>query len=285
MQGWLRVNPVSTHLSKEANEPQGKLLPYGVNRFVELTPLAAALWRRLDKLLSIGKQVRALPSVTIDLMLTRTEDNHDFFRDVTLAFYRQAHSRHPKFPLISRVKYGLAVCRLAQHEKSYFDRLEPTGKRNIRKAIRLGYRFAPISYNHHLPDIDHIHQSTRVRQGRAMDEHLLRNAMPHANPASRNKYHDYPYFGVFRGDRLVAYAGCLVAGQLCSIEHIYGHAQFQQNGIVPLLLSSTADYLQAHYPHVSYYTYGTYYGATPSMQRFKRKFLFEPCRVNWRLGR
>lgn len=278
------MNHVSTHLSKEDDEPQGGSLPYGVNRFVELTPMTVSFWKRLNRLLSLSKEVRSLPQVTIDLMLKRTKSNHAFFRDVTLEFYRQAHSPHPKFPLIKRVKYGLAVCHLKHQDKSYFDRLEPTGRRNIRKAIRMGYRFAPINYNHYLADIDHIHQSTRVRQGRAMDEHLLRNAVAISNPPTRDNCHDYPYFGIFKDDRLVAYAGCLVAGQLCSIEHIYGHAQFQQDGIVPLLLSNMADHLSAHYPHVHYYTYGTYYGATPTMQRFKRKFLFEPSRVNWHLG-
>jgi hypothetical protein len=194
-------------------------------------------------------------------------------------------SPHPKFPLVNRMRYGMAVCDLREIGHDYYGHLDATGKRNIKKAQRLGYRFATFDFNQQLDAVTRIHRSSLIRQGRQVHYRLLEQARPHRNPTSRNHLHDYPYFGVFQGDTLVAYAACLIAGELCEIQTIYGHAQFHADGVIPLLLSSISDYLGTHHPRVVYYSYGTYYGATPSMKRFKRKFLFKPCCVHWHLGR
>ena len=67
------------------------------------------------------------------------------------------------------------------------------------------------------------------------------------------------------------------------IEHIYGHAAYQSDGIVPLLLVGMGEYVRAHYPTVMYYGYGSYFGASETLRRFKRKFCFQPYRVKWLL--
>ena len=113
---------------------------------------------------------------------------------------------------------------------------------------------------------------------------LARRAGPHSNPLSLTNVHDYPYFGVMKDGTLVAYASCLVAGELCELQTIYGHADFLSDGVVPLLIASIGDLLPANYPEVRYFAYGTYFGATETMKRFKRKFLFSPHHVKWVLG-
>src|SRR5262249_38502859 len=50
-----------------------------------------------------------------------------------------------------------------------------------------------------------------------------------------------------------------------------------------LLILEVAREIYASYPTVKYYAYGTYFGASESMRRFKRKFLFYPHRVTWKL--
>ncbi|MBC7701635.1 hypothetical protein [Aquabacterium sp.] len=158
-----------------------------------------------------------------------------------------------------------------------------TAKRNLKKALSLGYRFERIDYNQHLDDITVIHRSSKIRQGRAMPEHFFTARAPSiVDPPSTNPTHDYPYFGIFKGDTLVAYASCLVAGELCTIETLYGHHDHQVDGVIPLLLVSMGDHLIAHHPQVLYYVYDTYFGASETMRRFKRKFLFLPHRVTWR---
>lgn len=260
------------------------VMPYALNRYIELTPLAVALWKRLAKASALASEIQKSPKVSINLMLEAARHEPSFFSEITLGFYRMAVSPHAKFPLVARMRYGVALCDLRQIDHDHYGHLDSAGKRNVKKARRLGYRFAPFDFNAHLDAVTSIHRSSHVRQGRQVHRWMLDKAVPHRNPPSRSPLHDYPYFGIFQGDTLVAYAACLIAGELCMIQTIYGHAQFHADGIIPLLLTSISDHLKTHHPQVVYYGYGTYYGATPSMQRFKRKFLFEPCRVNWHLG-
>ena len=101
-------------------------------------------------------------------------------------------------------------------------------------------------------------------------------------PKSISDIHDYPYFGIFNADnKLVAYASGIVAGELMEVEHIYGHSDFQSDGVVPMLYISIAGYVMEKFPRVKYYCYGTFFGASPSLQRFKKKFKFLPHRVSW----
>ena len=74
-----------------------------------------------------------------------------------------------------------------------------------------------------------------------------------------------------------------VAGELCSITDLFGHAQHLEFGVVPQLIIDVARQVYASYPTVKYYAYGTYFGATHTLRRFKRKFEFNPHRVSWEL--
>jgi hypothetical protein len=251
------------------------------------TPLSAfnretLLLDQLKRVSQTLREISNLPSVSIDLMVSETRKNHPFFRQVTRQFHENATRRHAKFPLIRKFEYGVAVSLLKSTPQPYSDRVGSTAKRNLKKALRLGYRFERIDYNQHLDDITAIHRSSKTRQGRAMPEHFFTARAPSIiDPPSTNPTHDYPYFGIFKGDALVAYASCLVAGELCTIETLYGHDDHHADGVIPLLLVSMADHLIAHHPKVAYYVYDTYFGASETMRRFKRKFLFHPHRVTW----
>jgi hypothetical protein len=237
----------------------------------------------LKRLSNTISELTNLPSVSIDLMMSETLNNDPFFRQVTEHFYKTATRRHAKFRLIRQLEYGVAVSVLRNTTLTYSDRVGSTAKRNLKKALRLGYRFERIDYNQHRDDITAIHRSTKTRQGRAMPERFFTEPAPLiSDPPSTNPTHDYPYFGIFHGDTLVAYASCLVAGEICAIETIYGHDDHHANGVVPLLLVSMADHLIAHHPKVLYYVYDTYFGASETLRRFKRKFLFNPHHVTWR---
>jgi hypothetical protein len=225
-----------------------------------------------------------LPTITIDLMHAKSVSNDVFFRDVVRTFYRDATSRHPRLPLVRKLRHGVAICKLPACFDEYFMAIEAAARRNFKKAQRDGFEFARIDFNDHLVDVAAIHTSTDYRQGEMPKDILLGNVAPVNNPKSQTTLHDYPYFGIRRGGRLYAYASCLVAGELCMIETIYGHAEMQSEGIVPMLIISMADHVIRAFPSVKYYAYGTYFGARESMQRFKRKFLFLPHRVTWKPG-
>lgn len=223
------------------------------------------------------------PKVELNLMLDGAVDNHPFFEQITRGFYREACRPHRRMPIVPAKYFGVALCPVQKEPDWYFNAIEASGRRNVRKALKLGYTFRRFDYNAHLDDITAIHRSTDVRQGKALPSSLMAPATPIKNPVSQDPKHDYPYFGVFKDDTLVAYLSCLVAGELSAIETIYGHASHQENGVVPLLLTSSAHEISTRHPSVRFINYGTYYGAGSSMQRFKRKFLFQPHRVKWRL--
>lgn len=239
----------------------------------------------LKRLVKMATDMRGLPQVTINLRCADTAGNDPFYERVVRDFYRDAMRRHPKFPLVRNYEYGFSVHHMAGEPDNYLRSIESAARRNYKKSCRLGYSFGLIDYNAHLADITAILRSAPVRQGRAMPaDFFTRDAAPSNNPPSRSTLHDYPYFGILRDGHLYAFASCLVAGELCSIETIYGHADHLADGVVPMMIIGIAEWIATHHPDVRYYAYGTYFGATDTMQRFKRKFDFKPHRARWVLG-
>lgn len=240
----------------------------------------------IKRLLYLRKDLKALkeiPELTINLMLETTKHN-DFYRDLTLDYYKDACKRHPKFPWVRRLEWGVAVCILPDDFDDYFMMVEGAARRNYKKATRLGYTFDILDYNNRLDEVTAIHHSTDNRQGKLPKEFINSAATAHHNPPTKDPEHDYPYFGVFDKEGvLVAYASCFIAGEYCNIQRIFGHAAYQSDGCVPLLILSIANHLLQSYPKVRYYAYGTFFGASVSMKRFKRKFHFLPHRVHWKL--
>jgi len=228
--------------------------------------------------------LRNLPVVSVDLMCRETENNDPFFKKIVQEFYDETQQRHKKFPVIKANTYGVALCQLPKNFEDYFMSIEAAGRRNFKKAKRNHYSFRRINFNEHLIDIRDIRQSSDVRQGKLSDDFLNGNIKECQDPETKNTMHDYAYFGIFRDERLVAYAGCFIAGELCDVQHICGHTQHHSDGVVPMLIIHIAKYILDHHPCVKYYSYGTFFGAGITMRRFKRKFCFIPHKVQWILG-
>lgn len=224
-----------------------------------------------------------LPHVTVNLMLDKSRGNHPFFAATTEKVYREYTRRHPRFPLIRFLEYGVAMMPLPANHEAWFAAIEGSARRNVRKAVKLGYRFERILYNDHLDDITAILRSTTERQGTMDAAFLERGAVAISDPESSDPHHDYAYYGVFDGDTVVAYAGCFVAGEILMIHTIFGHAGYQSNGVVPMLIDGIVNDLYGRYPQVKYFAYDKWFGASPSLRRFKQKFGLEPYRVTWRL--
>ncbi|MCV6590584.1 MAG: hypothetical protein OIF57_16390 [Marinobacterium sp.] len=236
---------------------------------------------QLRQLVNDIKDIRTIPRLDIDLDRSSTANNVPFFYQAVEAFYCSATKRHPRFPFIRFLQYGVAINTLPENHAAYLQTLEPSARRNIRKSQRMGYQFARIQYNDHLTEIGEIHRSAPVRQGPMSASLLQQNPLPINDPASQTTSHDYPYFGVFKDGQLTAYAGCLVAGEMLLLATVFGHSDHQKNGVVPLLITGIADYIYTNHPGVKFYIYDTYYGASPSLRRFKKKFGFNPTVVQW----
>jgi len=243
------------------------------------------VYEKIQTLRELYHEIRNLPKISINLMIEETNHNDIFFKEITKEFYTNARRRRSKFPLVRQMEVGLATCILDGDTKKYSERLDSAARRNLKKAARLGYRFEFIDYNAYLPEITAIHQSAPIRQDREMPVELLTlEATAHRNPSSTNPCHDYPYFGIFKENLLVAYASCFVAGEICELNTIFGHAEYLTDGVVPMLIASIGDEIPRRHPNVKYYTYGLYFGASETLKRFKRKFLFQPQRVTWIIG-
>jgi len=240
--------------------------------------------QRLNTLWGDLHTVLNLPRISINLMHDRAADNDPFYGRITAAIHREYTRRHPRFPLVRFLEYGVALCRLPGDHEAWWKSLEGSARRNVRKAQRLDYGFSRIKYNEHLADITAIHRSTTVRQGAMDDEFLQREAEPVNDPPSHSSYHDYAYFGVLKNGKVVAYAGCMVAGEVMMIHAIYGHASHHNDGVVPMLISGIAESALRDYPKVSYLAYDKWFGASQTLRRFKRKFNFTPHRVQWVLS-
>jgi hypothetical protein len=224
-----------------------------------------------------------MPTITAHLMYRNTIDNHPFYRKLTKDFHQEMTEGHTKFPLVGQYEWGTALCVMPRTFEEYFMMVDAAARRNYKKAQRMGYRFARIDPNNYLKDIKDIRISTDTRQGKVADSLYHGDVKINTDPPSTSKWHDYPYYGVFKDERLVAYASCFVAGEVCFLQHILGHAQFQSDGVVPMLIIGMAEQTYLKYPAVRYFIYGTFFGARTNMQRFKRKFHFYPHRVIWKL--
>jgi len=225
------------------------------------------------------------PSIDISLRIEETKNNHQFFSQITHEFYQSATSRHKKMPVFGKMTRGVGICSLPENFETYIKSIESSGHRNVKKAIRLGYVFERIDYNKHLDDIFDIRRSATIRQGKVSDDFVNNRPVPVNDPESNSLSHDYPYFGVFDPEgRMVAYAGCFLAGEVIELSHFYGHAEHQKNGVVPLLITMIAKYTMEKHPDVRVFMYGGYIGASTTLRRFKKKFGFLPYKVNWSLN-
>jgi hypothetical protein len=227
--------------------------------------------------------LRRLPRVEVDLMYSRTAENDPFYASLTRQFHQESTARHRRYWVIPQFGVGVALCQLPEKYDTYFMDIEAAGRRNCKKAMRLGYEFRRIDHNAHLEEIAEIRKSKEIRQGQMSEEFLQAPVGPAHNPPARCRCHDYPYFGVLLQGALRAYAGCFICGEVCLLEHIFGHGQYESDGLVPRLYCGIVEYLLANHPEVRYFAYGSYMGASETMRRFKRKFLFLPHNVNWKL--
>lgn len=237
-------------------------------------------------MLGLIREVLSLPTREVDLQFRDALNNSPFFQDYTQSFYKETRQRHPRFPLARKLSVGFAMKSLEDDFDAYFMSIEGSARRNWKKADRNGFTARRFDFNEHLDAVREILASTEVRQGKQMPERLLKGQIKeNTNPPSTDPAHDYPFYGVFdEQGALRAYAGCFVCGEICMIETIYGHAEFQNAGVVPMLVIEIARALIEERKGVKFYAYGTYYGAGESMQRFKRKLGFNPVRVRWKLG-
>ncbi|MEW6995110.1 hypothetical protein AADZ84_12685 [Colwelliaceae bacterium MEBiC 14330] len=220
------------------------------------------------------------PKLTIDSEIKVAKTNNIFylsvFKDLELT-----SKKPPAIPsLLCSLQYGIAILPMPCSSDKYFKTLTSSTHRKIDKAKRNNYDFKRINYNDYLDEVAQMHGSIPIGHGQIESKLLTDALQSFSNPALHIDKHDYPYFGIFTEDHLVAYAGCLVAEELLLLLTVFVHEQYNSDCIVPYLITSIADYKYQNYSDVKYFLYGNYYGASPSLSRFKKRHRFNPHSIS-----
>lgn len=158
-----------------------------------------------------------------------------------------------------------------------------TARKRAARSARLGYRFAPISREHHVEEIFAINTSAPERQGRPMTAGYLEwpSFDPLSDyPCSRHRIDEY---GVFAPDGdLVAYLVAYVCGDLAMVSQILGHADHLEHEIMYLLAAGTLrDTLERSGPVMWFYNLHS--SGQDGLRFFKERLGFRPERVAWAL--
>lgn len=233
--------------------------------------------QKLTKIYHILQEIRTLPKVRINLKC-----DSDTCRELYGVFTK----RHSRYLVIPNKAIGVALVDLNKFPNSttYLDSLSEkntaqsrydSAAGESRRCLRKGYRFEEIDRNRFIEDIHEINTSLEERQGREMGE------------AYREKKEHYPvqenqrYFGVLKGDKLVAYVWVTVCGECATTHRVLGHGDHLKAGVMYLLITRVISLLLDECKEVKYFMYDTFFGASEGLRFFKKRLGFRPYRVQW----
>jgi hypothetical protein len=226
-----------------------------------------------------------LPVLTINLEYGDSDDVACHTRPVEL--YRQFTTPQKSYPGHGFLEVNVSVLMLPDDlEKDWFGTPDSYWMRQkIRRAVKMGYTFAPFDHNEHLDEVYEINTSMDVRQGKPMTD-TYRNP-----PEAIESYgeqtcprHRAEWVGVFKDDKLCAYSQVIQCGEMMIFSKILGHGDHMGDGVMNLLV-----YEAAKLRHASSGTrVAVYYlqdSGTEGLQFFKRKMGFTGYLVHWELAR
>lgn len=145
-----------------------------------------------------------------------------------------------------------AMLRIPDSPATYLAQIGDKSRNMIRKAQRAGYVHRDVDPNDYLDDILAIRTSDPLRQGKEIPDYFkVRPTSAYDQPFNSScAYHGDAFFGVFKEDRLVAYATIFFYGELGQVNHILGHKDHLNEGVMNLLVSSMVASIIAHRPWV-----------------------------------
>jgi len=226
--------------------------------------------QKLTNIYHILQEIRTLPKVRINVKCDS---------DTCRELYGLFTKRHPRYLVFPNKAIGAALVDLNEFPNSaaYLDSFseKSSAAYRSRRCLRKGYRFEEIDRNRFIEDIHEINTSLKERQGREMDE------------AYREKKEHYPvqenqrYFGVLKGDKLVAYAWVTVCGEVALLGTLLGHGDHLKAGVMYLLITQIISLFLDEVKEVKYVMYDTVFGASEGLRTIKKRLGFRPYRVQW----
>ncbi|MCS0630973.1 GNAT family N-acetyltransferase [Telluria mixta] len=176
-----------------------------------------------------------------------------------------------------------AMLRIPDSHASYLEKIGDKARNMIRKAQRQGYAYRKVDPDDYLDDVLAIRTSNPERQGKPIPEYYKVRPTRMFDEPFRNgcEHHGEGFFGVFKDGRLVAYTTIFFYGELGQVNHILGHADHLQEGVMNLLVSEMVGDIIAHRPWVRAinYLYPHAGNTNAGIGLFKRSIGFMPERV------
>lgn len=174
------------------------------------------------------------------------------------SYYDVCTMRHPKLKIIPNKVYLVAL--MDEYHRDGYE---------IRKSLRCGNEFRMFKpfFTHNGADIVNINRSNPVRQGKQLPAYM-NNEFTY-----KSCFEGRLLYGIYKGDRLIAYADVVKYGDVNVIGPFMGHADYLKEGIMYQLF----DQFAINRPLM----YDTFLGNTKGLTYFKRKLGFVEYNVKW----
>jgi hypothetical protein len=201
--------------------------------------------------------------------------------DEARAIHRAFTARHPRFRVVPRKRWGVALLRLPDAFDEY---VGGHSKKVLRQKRRLaeqhGFRYTVVPPDHYIDDILAINRSAPTRQGRPMPESYTDREQVIRTFQGRTAIH-----AILDADgRLRAYAIVPVIGDAFVFSTILGHADDLEHGTMYLLVSEvirTFIHVRRATGSPTWAMYDTFWGASKGLAYFKERLGFRPYTVDW----
>jgi hypothetical protein len=183
------------------------------------------------------------------------------------------------FPLYRQLAAGYDECAVLELAGlDVWREAHRTARKRADRAVRRGYRFAPVARHERAHEVTAVNLSASHRQGRPMSDGYRQpvTATPLPDyPCPRHGVHTY---AVLLDDTLVAYAWIYRSGDLALVSQILGHADHLDNEVMYLLVQGV---VEAESPLGGHLVYNRYDSGTEGLRFFKDRCGFERTRVEW----
>jgi hypothetical protein len=236
-------------------------------------PLSALVERVAlrTRIVGLAREILALPSVTVRMV------GDDFCRSI----YEMCTAAHPRYKLIQRKKWGVALLPLPD---SFDDYLKGKAQDSLRKhrnrCVRLGFRFAKVNALERIDEILAINRSMPERQGRPISpEYLDVDALRRFFGDRQDCYGVLDDCGVLK-----AYMDVPVVGDVALIARLLGHSDALDKHVMYLGITEIIRELSERKKRdgrPKWLMYDILFGAHAGLRHFKERLGFRPYTVRW----
>lgn len=163
----------------------------------------------------------------------------------------------------------------------YWKAIGTKGRNMVRKSARNDYDCQRFEFNDYLDDVYAINTSKVERQGRPMTSSYTEHPKPVSFVESLCHRHRTVYVGVFKDERMWAYAQVAVSNDLAVLNRIIGHADALTYGVMNALVYGVE--WRAATAGVRFINYLTMPSATEGLEAFKRHVGFRAIETEFTL--